>query len=82
MSFTSGSIAKSGWFQPSSGSSKYSGFMLPEKRHIGSLARLGWLPGFRHVRRFNRSGRSPNSDDICRLLIILNDLVESVHLNT
>ncbi|XP_028129245.1 neuropeptide-like 1 isoform X1 [Diabrotica virgifera virgifera] len=59
-----GSVAKSGWFRPSSSiSSKY---MTPEKRHIGALARLGWLPSFRHIRRFNRSGRSTSSDDTCR----------------
>lgn len=52
-----GSVAKSGWFrQPNR-------FVPPSKRHIGSLARLGWLPSFRTARRFNRSGRSTNSCD-------------------
>lgn len=31
-----------------------------DKRHIGALARSGWLPAFRPVRggRFSRSGRA------------------------
>lgn len=67
--FASGSLAKSGWFRPVSRS--YSSFTsLPDKRHVAALARLGWLPSYRSVRRFNRSGRSflkSNSDDIvCR----------------
>ncbi|XP_050298954.1 uncharacterized protein LOC126737909 isoform X2 [Anthonomus grandis grandis] len=61
-----GSVAKSGWFRPSS----YSSFSsLPEKRHVAALARLGWLPSYRSIRRFNRSGRSflrSNGDDICK----------------
>jgi hypothetical protein len=32
----------------------------PQKRHIASLARSGWLPSFRPIRggRFSRSGRA------------------------
>ncbi|XP_019771537.1 uncharacterized protein LOC109545340 isoform X2 [Dendroctonus ponderosae] len=64
-----GSVAKSGWFRPVSRS--YSSWVsLPEKRHVAALARLGWLPTYRSVRRFNRSGRSylrSNTEDIvCR----------------
>ncbi|KAJ8973218.1 hypothetical protein NQ317_005696 [Molorchus minor] len=59
-----GSVAKTGWFRPSS--SRYYQFASPEKRHIGALARLGWLPSFRSARRFNRSGRSTLTDEICR----------------
>lgn len=48
-----GSIARGGgWYRSPSR------FRPPSKRHIGALARLGWLPAFRTVRRFNRSGRS------------------------
>lgn len=75
--FASGSVAKSGWFRPYSSSTRFTS--SPEKRHIGALARLGWLPSFRHVRRFNRSGRSTSSDDICRLLSMLDVLVQVVH---
>ncbi|CAG9865105.1 unnamed protein product [Phyllotreta striolata] len=50
-----GSAMRSG-FRPTA--SAKSGYPNPEKKHIGSLARLGWLPTFRHIRRFNRSGRS------------------------
>ncbi|ENN70586.1 hypothetical protein D910_01892 [Dendroctonus ponderosae] len=61
-----GSVAKSGWFRPVSRS--YSSWVsLPEKRHVAALARLGWLPTYRSVRRFNRSGRSylrSNTEDI------------------
>lgn len=57
LAFYIGSVAKSGWFKASSS---------PEKRHIGALARLGWLPTLRNTRRFNRSYRSP-TDDSCRL---------------
>ncbi|XP_057656298.1 neuropeptide-like precursor 1 isoform X1 [Diorhabda carinulata] len=63
-----GSVAKSGWFRPSSSSSSSmsSKYLNPDKRHIGSLARLGWLPSFRHIRRFNRSGRSASEINTCR----------------
>ncbi|XP_063916344.1 neuropeptide-like 1 [Zophobas morio] len=54
-----GSVAKTGWFRPTSR------FRAPEKRHIGALARLGWLPTLRNVRRFNRSGRSTSLEG-CR----------------
>ncbi|CAH2008230.1 unnamed protein product [Acanthoscelides obtectus] len=67
-----GSVAKSGWFRPQSLSSgsrststRYQ--FSPGKRHIGALARLGWLPSLRNIRRFNRSGRS--ASDACRLYI-------------
>ena len=35
-------------------------FDEPQKRHIASLARSGWLPSFRPIRggRFSRSGRA------------------------
>ncbi|CAH1376363.1 neuropeptide-like 1 isoform X1 [Tenebrio molitor] len=54
-----GSVAKTGWFRPTSR------YRSPEKRHIGALARLGWLPTLRNVRRFNRSGRSTRGEG-CR----------------
>ncbi|KAL1498376.1 hypothetical protein ABEB36_009183 [Hypothenemus hampei] len=64
-----GSVAKSGWFRPTS--QGYSSFVsLPGKRHVAALARLGWLPSYRSLRRFNRSGRSylvtTGDDNLCR----------------
>ncbi|KAJ4438437.1 hypothetical protein ANN_14382 [Periplaneta americana] len=47
-----GSVARSGWFRD--GNRNRSPLT---KRHIGSLARLGWLPAFRSS-RYSRSGRA------------------------
>ncbi|CAG9767362.1 unnamed protein product [Ceutorhynchus assimilis] len=64
-----GSVAKTGWFRPTTrGITSLTS--LPDKRHVAALARLGWLPAYRSVRRFNRSGRSflkaDSNDDICK----------------
>ncbi|XP_026471203.1 neuropeptide-like 1 [Ctenocephalides felis] len=52
-----GSVVRGGWFR---GDSRGTAFRSPGKRHIGALARLGWLPSFRALRsnRFSRSGRA------------------------
>lgn len=38
-----------------------------EKRHLGALARSGWIPSFRPTRnRFSRSGRTENMEQIVK----------------
>nr|CAD7398421.1 unnamed protein product [Timema cristinae] len=52
------SVARGGWFRDTS--SQRDGGSIA-KRHIGSLARLGWLPAFRSS-RYSRSGKRSVSD--------------------
>jgi len=52
----SGSVVRSGWFRDANHNRLLHANPL-SKRHIGSLARLGWLPGFRSS-RYSRSGRA------------------------
>ncbi|XP_060522874.1 neuropeptide-like precursor 1 [Cylas formicarius] len=61
-----GSLAKSGWLRTPDRDSPFAS--QPEKRHVAALARLGWLPSYRSVRRYTRSGRSTglSNDDMCR----------------
>nr|CAD7568929.1 unnamed protein product [Timema californicum] len=52
------SVARGGWFRDTS--SQRDGGSIA-KRHIGSLARLGWLPSFRSS-RYSRSGKRSVND--------------------
>lgn len=59
MATSIGSVARSGWFRPAANSRFEDQVTAPvAKRHIGALAKLGWLPALRSARRFSRSGRS------------------------
>lgn len=57
-----GSIARMGLLRtdPNNGYMMRQYRQQEQKRHIGALARSGWLPAFRPVRggRFSRSGRA------------------------
>ena len=43
-----------------------------EKRHIGAMARSGWIPSFRPtLNRFSRSGRTSNMEKIVKIPVKL-----------